>query len=120
MMNRVYEVQASELRRVINFQSKMSRTEEEVAARRQQADEEEAERRAARREYDARRNKILNAFILRNFWSVILAAVVCFLDVFGLMEFWLCLTIMCAAFVYLVVNFWAYINRIAQEEKNFA
>lgn len=120
MINQVYEAQASELRRVINFQSKMSRTEKEVGARLQQANKEDAERRAARREFEARRNKVLSAFLLRNFWSVVLASVVCLLDVFCLVEYWLCLTVLGVAFVFLVVNFWAYISQSAREEKSFA
>lgn len=120
MTIQTYEAQASELRRVINFQSKMTRTEKEVAARRQQADKEDAERRAARREFDARRNKILSAFLLRNFWSMILASVICLLDIFGLVELWLCMTVLGIAFVVLVVNFWAFISQSARVEKSFA
>ena len=77
-------------------------------------------RKSARASYQEKQRKILNVFMQRNFWSVILTAVVCILDVLGSMEFWLCALIIAAAGVFLVLNFMNYISqnqKILQDEE---
>lgn len=110
-MEAAQEVEAREIRQVINFQSKWCSKENDVAHRQAKYEKEEWDRRKKRRECEARRSANIHAFIWRNFWCVLLATVVFILDLFSLVDFWVCLGSVMVLGTYLTLNFMAYVSR---------
>ena len=100
-----------EMRRVINFQNKWCSKEEEVSQRHERRDEGDWARRQSRRECDARKAANVKMFMSRNIWSVVILAITCVLDLFCLIDFWVCLAIVSLISGYLVLNFMAYATR---------
>ena len=105
------EAEAREFRQMIDFRSKWHKKEVDVAQRQAMHEKEEWDRRKKRRECENRKAENIRTFIWRNFWCVLLFAVTGILDLFSLIDYWVCLGSVVLIGTYLTLNFMAYVTR---------
>lgn len=105
------EAEGREMRRVINFRSEMLSAETKATERQERREKQVKEHRENRKACEVKKAVNMEKFLMRNLWCLILGAVVCLLDVFGVVNFWNCLAITLLLGTYLVMNFYAYVTR---------
>ena len=110
-MEALLEAEERDVRLQINVNSEACRLAKEVAGRHERRDKQANGRRVSRREREARKLANIRAFLMRNYGSVAIIAIVCLLDVFKILDFATCMLIMSLVLAYWVMNIVAYFTR---------